>query len=276
MDRLPRRLYTRTGDPVAYALVGTSDRCVVLLHGLGGTADFWQPLVPTLAATYTVICPDLLGFGFSAKPRVAYTPARHAAAVVAVLRELGATRVHAVVGHSVGGVVAIALLAAGVITTHQLVLAATPYPSPRFPLRHELLRSPLDRLMLTWTPLAQVVHHALLRAWPLLAHLPVPPYLGGAWAGYLDHTIQSYTSTTEECLFRADIDPLLAAIATCPTLLLYAINDTTVPLVHGQRLHTTLPQSTLRVIDGDHYAVLRAGRAIVLPWLIGHDTPSSP
>ncbi len=43
---------------------------VLLLHGLGGTADFSQPIARALARTYTVICPDLLGFGFSDKPRV--------------------------------------------------------------------------------------------------------------------------------------------------------------------------------------------------------------
>jgi pimeloyl-ACP methyl ester carboxylesterase len=66
-DRLPRHYCTFEGHRLAYVQVGAGP-AVLLLHGLGGTADFWQPLVSVLAASHTVICPDLLGFGFSDKP----------------------------------------------------------------------------------------------------------------------------------------------------------------------------------------------------------------
>ena len=51
----------------------------------------------------------------------------------------------------------------------------------------------------------------------------------------MEHTIPSYVGTAEECLFRADLDPLLPALQDCPTLLLYGEQDHTVPLIHGQR-----------------------------------------
>ena len=74
-NRFPRAYCAFEGHRVAFTVTGTGS-IVLLLHGLGGTADFWQPIVRELARTYTVICPDLLGFGFSDKPRVAYTSAR--------------------------------------------------------------------------------------------------------------------------------------------------------------------------------------------------------
>jgi pimeloyl-ACP methyl ester carboxylesterase len=116
---------------MAYAVIDEGS-AMLLLHGLGGTADFWQPIARDLARTHTVICPDLLGFGFSDKPRVAYTPARHAGAIMAVLRAVEMTALHTVEGHSCGGVVAVALLAAGAARIDRLALAAAPYPSPRF------------------------------------------------------------------------------------------------------------------------------------------------
>src|SRR5690349_12147262 len=67
IQRLPRHYCSYQGHRVAYALVGRGP-LIVLLHGLGGTADVWQPLLPTLAAAYTVLCPDLIGFGASDKP----------------------------------------------------------------------------------------------------------------------------------------------------------------------------------------------------------------
>lgn len=46
---------------------------VVLIHGFGASAGHWRKLVaPLVAAGYRVYCPDLLGFGASAKPRLAY------------------------------------------------------------------------------------------------------------------------------------------------------------------------------------------------------------
>jgi pimeloyl-ACP methyl ester carboxylesterase len=272
-DRLPRHFCTFEGHRLAYAQVGAGP-AILLLHGLGGTADFWQPIISALAPIHTVICPDLLGFGFSDKPRVRYTPARLAGAVAAVLQATGVPSLHALVGHSCGGVVAIALLATAQLQADRLALVAAPYPSPRFPVRRELLHSPFDRLMLAWTPLAHALHLTVSLLWPVLRHLSVPAELRGAWAGYMDHTIQSYVSTTEECLFRANLDPLLPVVLRCPTLLLYGQADQTVPLSHGQRLHTALPDSQLLCLKDGHYAVLKEGIAVLKSWLMDNGFPA--
>jgi pimeloyl-ACP methyl ester carboxylesterase len=102
-DRLPRRYCSLKGYRVAYTVAGVGP-VVLLLHGLGGTADFWQPLLPSLSQTYTVLCPDLLGFGASDKPCITYTPACHADAVAAVIRAAGVQDLHAIICHSSGGV----------------------------------------------------------------------------------------------------------------------------------------------------------------------------
>lgn len=265
-ERLPRTFCDDEGQRVAYHRAGTGP-AVLLLHGLGGTADFWQPLVTQLVDRYTVLCPDLLGFGASDKPDLVYTPARHAQAVEAVLRAAEIHQLHAVVGHSCGGVIALVLLARGAVVTASLVLAAVPYPAPRYPIRLELLKSPLDRLMLTWRPFAHLIHMTLSMLWPVIQHIRVPPYLCGAWAGYMEHTIPSYVSTAEACLFRANLDPLLPAVQTCPTLLLHGPDDRTVPLVHGQRLAAVLPESTFAQLADGHYAVLQDGLTPLVSWL---------
>lgn len=45
-----------------------SGEVVVLIHGLAGSSRTWKDVMPTLARTYDVIAPDLLGHGDSAKP----------------------------------------------------------------------------------------------------------------------------------------------------------------------------------------------------------------
>jgi len=46
----------------------------VLIHGLGASAERWDQVIPLFADDYRVIVPDLIGFGYSDKPLVDYTP----------------------------------------------------------------------------------------------------------------------------------------------------------------------------------------------------------
>jgi 3-oxoadipate enol-lactonase len=76
---------------------------VVMIHGLGGTSNTFQPLMGVLSG-YQVIRPDLPGSGRSGWPVEALSIASHAAAVLGYLRGVGVTRAH-FVGHSMGTLV---------------------------------------------------------------------------------------------------------------------------------------------------------------------------
>jgi pimeloyl-ACP methyl ester carboxylesterase len=82
---------------------------LVLIHGLGGSTRWWDPVVPMLARSYHVIRIDLLGHGRSAKPSGGgYAIPQQGRRVGQALDLLGVK--HAiVVGHSTGGYVATAL-----------------------------------------------------------------------------------------------------------------------------------------------------------------------
>jgi len=84
---------------------------LVLLHGLGGTREVWRGLCTHLDGSWPGrwIAPDLPGHGRS--PALAsYSPAEQAAAVAETLGEAGlSARPLVVLGHSMGGVVALAL-----------------------------------------------------------------------------------------------------------------------------------------------------------------------
>jgi pimeloyl-ACP methyl ester carboxylesterase len=77
---------------------------LVLLHGWPEFWFAWEPLMQRLADRYTLIAPDLRGFGDSDKPAGPFGPADHAADMLALLDALGIHRV-GVVGHDVGGAV---------------------------------------------------------------------------------------------------------------------------------------------------------------------------
>jgi 2-hydroxy-6-oxonona-2,4-dienedioate hydrolase len=62
------------GHRIRYLESGSSKNTLVLLHGLGASAERWSPVVPLFEDHFRVIIPDLIGFGYSDKPTVDYTP----------------------------------------------------------------------------------------------------------------------------------------------------------------------------------------------------------
>lgn len=93
---------------------------IVLLHGFAGSLHWWDNVVGVLAAHHRVIRFDLLGHGGSTKPLDGYTMEHQAQLIDDGLAQLGVRRA-LIVGHSMGGVVATALitrnpsLAAGIV-----------------------------------------------------------------------------------------------------------------------------------------------------------------
>ena len=83
---------------------------VILLHGYTQTSRMWRPLIPRLAARFTVIAPDLPGIGDSAVPAEGLDMKAAAVRVHGLARSLGVDKAR-VVGHDIGLMVAYAYAA---------------------------------------------------------------------------------------------------------------------------------------------------------------------
>src|SRR3954470_11343988 len=95
------------GHRVAYRQEG-SGPLIVLVHGITSSSATWERVMPALAERFTVIAPDLLGHGESAKPRGDYSLGAYASGIRDLLITLGHDRA-TFVGHSLGGGVAMQL-----------------------------------------------------------------------------------------------------------------------------------------------------------------------
>jgi pimeloyl-ACP methyl ester carboxylesterase len=111
------------GHRRAFVKVGQGP-VVLLLHGLGCDHTTWEPVIDSLARRYTVIAPDLLGHGLSAKPRADYSVGGYANGMRDLLTCLGVDRV-TVVGHSFGGGVAMQFAYQFPERTERLILVAS-------------------------------------------------------------------------------------------------------------------------------------------------------
>jgi pimeloyl-ACP methyl ester carboxylesterase len=108
-ERTPSRFANVNGVRLHYLIAGKGDP-VVLLHGYAETSHMWHPLIPKLAATGTVIAPDLRGAGQSSTPQGGYTKAEMAQDIHALVAKLGYQRIR-IVGHDIGLMVAYAYAA---------------------------------------------------------------------------------------------------------------------------------------------------------------------
>src|SRR5215212_6954818 len=74
------RSITLHGHPVTYRMAGGGPP-LLLVHGITSSSQTWASVLPALAQHHTVIAPDLLGHGSSAKPRGDYSLGAYASGV---------------------------------------------------------------------------------------------------------------------------------------------------------------------------------------------------
>jgi haloacetate dehalogenase len=99
-----------TGDATLRVRHGGSGPPVVLLHGHPRTHATWHRVAALLAPNYTVVCPDLRGYGESSHPpelpeHATYSKRAMAGDVISLMRRLGYER-FGLVGHDRGAYVA--------------------------------------------------------------------------------------------------------------------------------------------------------------------------
>ena len=94
-----------TDGATIHVRFGGTGPAVVMLHGFGDTGDMWAPLAAAMAATHTIVVPDLRGMGLSSHPEGGYdkkTQARDIAQVMDALKIEKADFVTHDIGNMVG------------------------------------------------------------------------------------------------------------------------------------------------------------------------------
>ncbi len=90
------------GNKIRYLETDPSKKTMVLIHGLGASAERWIETIPFLAKEYRLIIPDLIGFGYSDKPLVDYTTEFFADFLGKFLNSVGIENTP-IIGSSLGG-----------------------------------------------------------------------------------------------------------------------------------------------------------------------------
>ena len=231
---------------------------LVLLHGIASTADTWAPVATGLAANHTVLAPDLLGHGASAKPRGDYSLGAYASGVRDLITALGHERA-TVVGHSLGGGIAMQFAYQFPERVERLVLISSGGLGREV---HPILRA-------STLPGSEIVLALLGRRWLRTTGGAVGATLGrlGLRAGEdlagVAAGIASLGDADARGAFvhtaRAAIDPggqrvsatdRLYLAAHLPTLIVWGERDPIIPAAHGEAAHAAIPGSRLEIFAG--------------------------
>jgi len=249
------------GHRVRYR-IGGEGPAIVLIHGIAGSSSTWDAVLPQLARDHTVLAPDLLGHGESAKPRGDYSLGAYASGIRDLMVALGIERA-TFVGHSLGGGVAMQL-------------------AYQFPER-------LDRLVLVSSGGLGKEVHLMLRLVALPAAEYVMPLLvaeplrnaGGAVAAFLGRlglragddleeiaggfaslgdveARQAFVHTARSIIDiegqRVSARDRLYLAAEVPTLLIWGERDPIIPAKHGREAQREIPHSRLELFpDAGHF-----------------------
>jgi pimeloyl-ACP methyl ester carboxylesterase len=232
-----------------------SGPALVLVHGITSTSATWANVLPYLAERYTVIAPDLLGHGESAKPRGDYSLGAYASGIRDLLLALGHERA-TFVGHSLGGGVAMQLAYQFPEHCERLVLVSSGGLGREI---NALLRAatlPGSELVLPLlvddrvVSVGRLLGHLLGRV-GLRVHTDLGEVLrghatlsdGGARAAFL-HTLRPIVDVRGQ---RVDATDRLYLAESIPFLIVWGERDPIIPPEHGRAAHRLVPNSRLEI-----------------------------
>ncbi len=238
---------------------------VVLIHGVAGRATQWDQVVELLADTHTLIAPDLLGHGESAKPRGDYSLGAHASGIRDLLVGLNIERA-SVVGHSLGGGIAMQFAYQFPERCERLVLVSSGGLGDEV---HPLLRAatlPGSEILLPLLAHPRVLEIAsiLPRALGRIG-LRTRPDLTEMARGYQSlsnaearnafiHTLRSVIDPTGQ---RINATDRLYLASKMPTLIVWGRRDRIIPVQHAQPTHEGMPGSRLELFqEAGHFPQL--------------------
>jgi len=246
-------------------------RTIVLVHGIGenGARDFREQ-IEWLRASWHVIAPDLPGFAASDKFNALYSPANYADALRRVTRRF-AGRPFALVGHSMGGIVALRYAATYPQDVERLVILDAPgVLHPVSSSSQFLAYLGTSFIPPVYDPSQEIANLARRLLAPLARTRFDPqailasPQLRQSILGADPAAIAGLAAVSE------DLRDALPRIRM-PTLLVWGADDALAPPRVGRVLARTLPDARLQLMEGvGHTPMVEAPgrlRALLTPYL---------
>jgi pimeloyl-ACP methyl ester carboxylesterase len=233
MNIIVEKLHTSVDDE------GSGD-VIVMLHGWGSDRSTFALLAGQLSGNYRVIRIDLPGFGGTQAPTEPWGIEEYCHFVAAVLKKRQVEKIHTVIGHSMGGRIALQAFGRGVLFAPHLVLIASHGIKESAQLRNQAYKAVAKTGKIATKVLPSSMQRRLRSK--LYEQAGATDYLH---AGNMKESFKKIINTDAQ----AD-----AAAITSDTLLIYGEQDTQTPPAFGERFNQLITRSRLEVVsDAGHF-----------------------
>jgi pimeloyl-ACP methyl ester carboxylesterase len=252
---------TLHGNRYAYRQAGAGP-VIVLIHGITSDSTNWAKVMPGLAERFTVVAPDLLGHGGSAKPTGDYSLGAHASIVRDLMLELGHDRA-TFVGHSLGGGIAMQIAyqfpercerlilvdSGGLGREVGLVLRAATLPGAGY-----VLPILTNSRLLEAGQLADKVLGAVGLGLGTDLRETARGHATLADRGAREAFLRTVRSVVEPSGQRVDATDRLYLAERAPMLFMWGQHDSLIPVSHAHAAHGQVPSSRLEIFsDSGHF-----------------------
>ncbi len=202
-----------------------NNQAVVILHGWGRSLTEWEGVADYLASSYKLVLVDLPGFGGTVAPKEPYGVVDYAHFIESLLAKLSIKHC-TLVGHSVGGRIAIVLGTSNLVSKLILVDSAG-----------------IEKKKIAYKAFLRVAK-LMAKLFPLKVVRKVKTMLGSA-----DYNAAGELRETLVKIVNEDLSPVLPKI-TKPTLVVWGSNDSVLPVDMTTFFKSAIPDCVVRIIWG--------------------------
>jgi 2-hydroxy-6-oxo-6-(2'-carboxyphenyl)-hexa-2,4-dienoate hydrolase len=237
---------------LCYVVKGVGEP-IVLIHGYGAGMWVWERQMDALAKDYQVFAVDLLGHGFSDRPKIEYTPEAYVRSLKCFMEGVGIEKA-VLIGNSMGGGIAWGMAVSFPERVKKLVLIDAVPPDVLDQVQNDSFRMLVE-----------------VKDLPLFPYLLIASRTRGSIKGVLEECVSDRSLVTREITdrafrllrirgttwvltstFRHATEALRfkesLSLIPHPTLVIWGEQDLIFPVTVGKKLHRIIPRSILRTI----------------------------
>ena len=252
LSLIPRTVQVN-GTTIFYVVKGEG-KPLILIHGYGAAIWLWEKQIDLLSQRYRVYALDLIGHGFSDRPRIAYTPEAYIHSFTDFMDAIGVEKA-TLIGNSMGGGLAWSVAGLFPERVDKLILIDCIPPDvlsqfrndsfkalvavERYPFLLYLVYANRNRDSIRWIFQECVTDKNLITPEMVDRQYQFSRIKGTTWSLYSTFRNAKDAMKLKECLPRIDR----------PTLLIWGEEDILFPPSVGEGLQRAIAGSTLQVIE---------------------------
>ena len=222
---------------------------LLFIHGLGSAADRWMKIPEELSSDFHSIAIDLPGFGESEKPKqMDYTINQFGTIIASFLQKISIHDQTSLIGHSLGGYIALEMIIQNPNLIKQLVLIDS----------SGMLEKPTPVLDEYFDAAMNPTKENVRRVFEKMVADPnrIPDQLVDGFIRRINmpNAKQAFASTLENSATTQIGLDVLRKIINIPTLILWGVHDKVIPIEHSKLFKEGIKDSRLEIIDDAGHA----------------------